>query len=204
LILNRTSSQSLHHFGWTGVIFDALKRIHHQDNISDTVKLYKSLHICSKILYPIAPNPSYLKDKDSWADTTLYSLLKLMELENSEVSRCEYLELLMVFMEASQFKAPQFLPIILPIVDHYIDASLMSSNLCHHILTVVEYFMINFWPCVELNLNEFVWILSKLTLAIQNSKHCQNEKVNSLKESCLQQLLLISPVSHHTLTQLTS
>ena len=68
--------------------------------------------------------------------STLYSLLKLMELENSEVSRCEYLELLMVFMEASQFKAPQFLPIILPIVDHYIDASLMSSNLCHHILTV--------------------------------------------------------------------
>ena len=64
--------------------------------------------------------------------------------------------------------------------------------------------MINFWPCVELNLDEFTWILSKLVLAIQNLDYDEVKEVKALKKSCLQQLLLISPGNHHTLSQLTS
>jgi len=74
--------------------------------------------------------------KDSWTDTAIYNLLKLMEMENSDESRFKYLELLASFMETLQFKAPQFLAAIVPIMDHYIDASLMSSDLCHQILMV--------------------------------------------------------------------
>ena len=59
-----------------------------------------------------------------------------MEMENSDESRFKYLELLASFMETLQFKAPQFLAAIVPIMDHYIDASLMSSDLCHQILMV--------------------------------------------------------------------
>jgi len=66
LILSRSSLQSLHYLGWTGVIYDALKGLYCKDNVTDTIKLYKSLHICYTTLYPITSNPSYMKNKVWW------------------------------------------------------------------------------------------------------------------------------------------
>ena len=134
------------------MIFDALKPSCYRD-VSEIVEVYVCLNLCLKVMYSCPSNTMFWNKVRTWNsnqphfvnnnffqtdhyDTTFNQLLWNLEMEQSDGARCQYLWVLIDYINSMKIRCLRFLPAVSSLLNNYITAD-CSVELCTKSLEVV-------------------------------------------------------------------
>ena len=150
-------------------------------------------------------------------DTTFNQLLWNLEMEQSDGARCQYLRVLIVYINSMKIRCLRFLPAVSSLLNNYITAD-CSVELCTKSLEVVfsenhlvsklivilqamEQFLRHCWPCKDFGcMQDVLWIVFKGHHRGVTSSNSQDAAtIRKSVERCVQIIELISPTDSSTL-----